>query len=69
MVQFRVSSLHYAKSHTVLKSVLRPQWQWAPQAKVWRYELDLGHGCCGPEPDALPTFKFASGVSRHRIAI
>ena len=65
-VQFRVSSLHYAKAHTVAGAVLRPQWQWAPKAQVWRYELEMGHGCCGGEADALPTFKFATGVGRSR---
>ena len=63
---FRVSSLQYAKSHTVLEDVLRPLWMWAPQAKVWRYELHMGHGCVGPEADAAPTFKFCTGVGRSR---
>jgi len=66
---FRVSSLKYAKTHTVSGDVLRPQWLWAKQAQVWRYELQMGHGCVGPEPGTLPTFKFAMGVGRSRCVL
>jgi len=64
---FRVSSVLYAKSHSVGPSVLRPKWQWAPQARTWRYELDVGHGCVVPASGAgksEATFKFVRGVPR-----
>eukprot|EP00316_Scyphosphaera_apsteinii_P002083 CAMPEP_0119334978 /NCGR_PEP_ID=MMETSP1333-20130426/88443_1 /TAXON_ID=418940 /ORGANISM="Scyphosphaera apsteinii, Strain RCC1455" /LENGTH=298 /DNA_ID=CAMNT_0007345415 /DNA_START=124 /DNA_END=1020 /DNA_ORIENTATION=+ len=59
---FRVASVMYANVHTVHADVLRPRWLWAREADMWRYELEVGHGCVTVAGEAF--FHFARGVPR-----
>ena len=62
--KLRLTLKYLDKTHVVSEALVRPRWLWAPAARVWRYELHVGHGCVPLEGEGAPTFKFAGGVMR-----
>lgn len=75
-MRFKVTSTKYRVEHEVRADALRPHWLWSTKwatpgdfGGVWRYELVAGHGCVPADARrGLPTFKFAGGVQRMRVA-